>query len=187
MIFKIKWYSWFKHVIFVICLFGLLVHFYIIFDNIIGGDLSEKSYHEKIDSLKWPELVFCLKINKSRIDENKYRTGNYLSSLFKGLTLNFLFEKIEFTDKNGDHKSIEKELFLNQNAFEVKTFLLNNLKCLELTPLFLLKEEDFILDYNPFPFKFYLNKSFPPNSILYFNCKKRNTTQFNQFNEFNFT
>ena len=63
-IFKIKWYSWFRHLVFIICLSGFIFHFFTIFTSIIQGSLSETSYHVKTDRLEWPELVFCLKIDE---------------------------------------------------------------------------------------------------------------------------
>ena len=145
-IFKLKWYKAYRIIIFLICLSGFIYHNVVVFQEIIKSDLVNSGYFEKLsNNFKFPNVIFCVNFDESKIDENYKYTGGYLDKLTENFTHQNVFRKIEYFNKT-HWNTLDSINFKNRNKeISFSYFYFTNLKCFEIELKFLLDEEDFFL------------------------------------------
>lgn len=185
-IFRTKWHRWYKPFVFLICFLGFLIHMYVFFKKLINQELLENGFFEKLNTTEYPDLIYCFEFDTSKIDENHQITGNYLNSLTENeLTFHNLFDQISYLNKTGYEVIIQN--FTNgfdPNLF-YSSFYYLNMKCFQIQLNVTYEERDFLFIEDAYAVKIWL-KHEKKRRTVYFTCKKRDTKEFNIFNEFNF-
>lgn len=183
-IFKTNLQKYFKKSSIVFCSIGFLIHTFLIFDDIIRGDLIESGYFGMDNSTILPDLTFCFEFDTTKIDPAHKLTGTYLNRLTENITFEKVFEKISYINES-------KELIylspteLRTDYFDTHSFFYNNMKCLVINPKISFVEESFYFERFLYPFKVYLTKEAKQNE-LYFLGKKKNSREMNEIHKFKF-
>lgn len=184
-IFNMKWYFWYKPLVFLICLLLCSYNIYVIFRDLIFQELMPNGYYHKDENSSLPDLAFCFQYDKKFIDTNHKVTGNYLDYLTTNLTFDKIFEKISYADKDGN--IIEIQNFTSNDDIQFEYYYYLNMKCFQISLLVIYDERDFLFSDDPFQFKIWFNRIKQSEElIINFTCKKRGTKQFNQFSQFLF-
>lgn len=185
LILRLKWYKIFRHLISAICFIALIMLIRTIFEEVINGGLIQNAYYKKNDTIGFPDINLCFKIfdneleEKLKMDPNHKLTGR---NLFKAsVQLEDKIEKLSYMTKNGTFKDFDP--FKDENdLFEIKYFIYNNIKCIEISSNLVYKEEDLHFVDDPYLLKIYLKHqtTSPFLSKSYFLTKKKKSKQFNQ-------
>lgn len=139
---KLKWIRFF---IYLICGFGLFVHFSFIFKGIIDEELLHSVYFQKLDSYGLPKILICFDIEeriKNKIDQNYKLNGHLLNSKTTDLNLQNLTQDFYYFNKT--HYIFPEASGYNFSSpdLSLSFSFINSLKCLEIE----LKINDFNLN-----------------------------------------
>lgn len=137
LVLRLKWYKWYKHVIFIFCFLGFLVHCKGIFENIISNDLSQNAYYRKNTTVFFPDLVLCVNdfddetVKRKSLDEHTKLTGNYLDKVTPKLNSKII--KLRYLNATDGSYAAFNQFDSPNELFGMKTFLYRDIKCFEIT------------------------------------------------------
>lgn len=182
--FKTRWWFWFKPLVFFLCFLGFLVHLYVIFRSLIDAELLANGHFKKNDTVRFPDLIFCLEFDPQRIDRNHRLTGDFLD-FHTNFTFSNTFEKMTYLGKDGT--TIWVTNFTNTDEISFSTFFLMNMKCFQIDINLIYEEKWFLFVEDPFALKFWFRSNMTTiDRTIYFTCKQHGSKQLNMFNEFRF-
>lgn len=110
--------------IYLLCAAGFVWHTSHIFDLIINGELVYSQRYEVANEMQLPEMLFCLRLDEKRLDENHKLTGNYLEQVTSDLTAEKMFKKISYLDESNrwnkfNLSQVETLFFVSSKCFSI--------------------------------------------------------------------
>ena len=188
-IFKFKWYNIYRYMILAICLLGFSIHFLVILNEIINGDLVDAGYFVRMEELRLPNLIFCFAFNPKSLDTNFEQTGNYLNAFTDHLTFQSIFDEIVYYNK---HEFVKLNLSSINNStksgdqpdVQLQQFYFYDFKCFEIANRLFYEETDFYFQDDIYSLKLFLNERFR-NETFYFSYRYSDTKQLVEIYRFN--
>ena len=140
----------YRLLVLVLCFLGFSTHNIFLFNGIIRSDLIESGSFRKLSTYNLPNLIFCLAINQSKVDENHELTAGYLNTITAELNLRTIFRKFSLENKTHDRIAFTKQmnlsddlLFFEDHDIRLTHFYHSNLKCFKIRVKTTFLEEDF--------------------------------------------
>lgn len=155
MIFRIKWHKFYNFFFFLICVCGLGVNIFVVFNEIINSELVDSGFVVKLRQTQLPTLIFCLKFDEHLIDEQHMLNGKHLRTLTSRLTYESVFKRIAYYNKTHF-----VDLKLNQTAdspISLATFYYFNMKCMAIENSLVYSISDLYFKNDTYVLRVYLN------------------------------
>lgn len=114
--------------VYLLCTVGFSLQTFYIFHEVVSGEMTTSQFYEIAESLKMPELVFCLPIDEERIDKNHRLTANYLDKITGDLTPETMFDRILYLRASGEWSELNAN-FSDEN-FKTRVFFFFSKKCI---------------------------------------------------------
>ena len=134
---------------------GSIYQTYYILNEIIGEELDQSQHYELLETLKMPEIIFCVSFDMSLIDMNYKLTGHYLDEITKKIRIETVFDTIHYLD-NKTNEWITLKLNFTGDQFRIDEFFFLNEKCFKI----ILK-----MEYHRDQFHFSFDSNFDSNVL----------------------
>ena len=107
---------------------GFLFHVLFIFNNVLNGELLSSQYHEVLESIAMPEVVFCTEAN---FDQLTNHSGDQLLNLTSDLRAETIFEKFAYLNESNDwvERSPQDLVSNAKSKFRIEVFFFLTKKC----------------------------------------------------------
>ena len=174
--------------IYIICILGSTYQTYYILNEIVNEELDQSQHYKLLETLRMPEIIFCLDFDESLIDVNHKLTGNYLDKITEDIRVETVFYMIHYLD-NRTNEWIMLESTFKDDQFRIEEFFLLNEKCFKII---------LEMEYQRDQLHFSLDSNFVSNvlriffkanfkkRIFYFMTKPKNKIQFSKLLELDF-
>ena len=171
--------------IYIICMLGSIYQTYYILNEIINEELDQSQHYKLLETLRIPEIIFCLDFNESLIDMNHKLTGNYLDEITKDIRAETVFDTIRYLDNNRINKWITLKSNFTGDQFRIEEFFFLNEKCFKIILEMEYHRDQFHFSFESNVLKIFFNQKFI-DRISYFMTKPKDKIQFSKLIKLNF-
>ena len=167
---------------------GFLFHVGFIFSKIIYGELVQSQHFEMINSIRMPEVVFCLDFELPSNKSTQGLSGNDLQNLTNDLRLETVFHKIIYLNGSNYWIELKSPDFRLSDEFSIEVLYFLGMKCF----YFRLQKEyakrQFGFTNEAYVLKVIFNRTNiqEQRRLVYFFTAIRSTMQFSKLNLLDF-
>lgn len=191
--FRLKSTKFYILFIYLLCLFGFVIHLYLIFDKLLDSENVNSQYYEFQEQVELPELMFCFDIQTEKINPNYKLTLDYLKKSTRHLNIFAMLLKVKYLNESYEWAELDQRSYFRDQNFEIKILYFLDKKCYKLDLKVKYNEGMFRFRDDNHVLKLYFNKGLIYRShlhknkvLIFFIAKLRNKMQLTKMYKLDF-